>query len=464
MKKKALIFYDLDLAIRHFLLSGAFDELEKEYELVHVFHVDDEADKKGIYSDIESLNLKNKVLFNYPRRIAGKWDLLHIPALHHQARGTKQYPPLKDILETTHTPKWRRRFRILSLPGIYQVYRWLFVKLIGVYGPLVELIKKEQPDVLLHPSVFQGFLINDLVLASKRTKIPLLCLMNSWDNPSQKVIVAGHPAKAVVWGEQAKQHALKYMGLPENRIAIGGAAQFEAYRAKLSDMSTLRAEFNVPEDLPVILYAGCSKGVWESDHLATLDRCIENGDLPPCHVIYRPHPWRSMLLEGERSLLDMDLKHVTLDPHMAEYYTQLTQKPVHGFQLSDYSVTFRLMQLADLVISPLSTMILESAFMGNPVMTLYTEDDEAKSKKQVTIGRMRDFVHFDEFFGFEGVIECWDTKDLPSGCRQLLELSHDTQTREHLRTHSNFFVSFTDQTYGKRLRDLTETVIAENTL
>ena len=51
-RKKALVFLDFDMLIRHFILGGAFEALEETYEVKYVFHVDETSPKQGIYADM----------------------------------------------------------------------------------------------------------------------------------------------------------------------------------------------------------------------------------------------------------------------------------------------------------------------------------------------------------------------------------------------------------------------------
>ena len=43
-------------------------------------------------------------------------------------------------------------------------------------------------------------------------------IMNSWDNPISKRAVVSNDYWLLVWGSQTKNHALKYMGMPENKV------------------------------------------------------------------------------------------------------------------------------------------------------------------------------------------------------------------------------------------------------
>jgi hypothetical protein len=44
--------------------------------------------------------------------------------------------------------------------------------------------------------------------------------MNSWDNPSSKAFIVGTPDRLFVWGEQTKQHAVRYLQMPEESPSL----------------------------------------------------------------------------------------------------------------------------------------------------------------------------------------------------------------------------------------------------
>src|SRR5262245_41460504 len=121
--KRVFVFLDLDVLIRHFILSGAFEELEKHCEVTYVIHTDTTSDKKGIYADVSKLNLKRVVHFEIPRKRMGSWDKLYqITALHNQ-RGTTHYKQRRWQIANVRGWKRTRYYELLSFPGIFPFAR-----------------------------------------------------------------------------------------------------------------------------------------------------------------------------------------------------------------------------------------------------------------------------------------------------------------------------------------------------
>ena len=454
-RKKALVFIDFDMVIRHFILSGAFRELEQAYDVKYVFHTDDTSPKQGIYTDVDALGLKNYSRFPIPRKRMGTWDPLYCATVLNNQRGTDNYKTRLELTYLTRSPKWVRRYEFLSLPGIFQIFRFAFSTAMGAYKPLSEFVKQESPDIVIHPTILQGYFINELVPICKKQNIPFLCLMNSWDNPSQKAAATGFPDKLVVWGEQTRRHAVDYMKMPPEDVLMFGAAQFQIYRKPVTESDAeLRAAFKVPEGIPVLLYGGTSKGVMENLHLELIDAAIGDGRIPPCHVIYRPHPWRGALMTGERSFFDYDFRYITMDPFMEEYYRNATGGSAPGFDMADYDVTRKLLHLVEAVMSPLSTILLEAVMHQKPVQVLL--DSETGSKISEGIQKLGPTVtHFADLKG-PGITYCTDRNTIPEGCARLLEQAHDPEIRAALKKLGDSFAIMDGPTYAERLLALTD--------
>ncbi len=458
-RPKALVFLDFDMLVRHFVLSGVFRELEAAYDVRYVFHADSTSPKKGIYTDWRKLGLRDAVEFELPRARYGLWhDLFSITALRNQ-RGTDNFRHRLALMRTVNSAKRTRRYSILSLPFVYPLIRRRHLRRLGVYAPLEKFLRAEAPDVVIHPSILTGYFINELLTLCPRLGIPTLLLMNSWDNPSTKATGSGIPDRLVVWGPQTRDHAIRYMRVPPERILEFGAAQFDVYREPVRESrEALCREFGVPADRPILLYAGVSKSVNETSQLAMLERAIDEGRIPKCHILYRPHPWRGELVAGERHFDEMGLRHVSLDPHMAEFYRRVAVGGTSGFDMADYKVTVRLLTLVDAVVSPLSTIMLEAAILGKPSLAFLPDDFGDLGAEQ---GRLwRDLPHFAGFWRPPYIDICFDAAKLANACAVLLHAAADPATAAALRDHAAKFVVLDGKRYGERMRDLVDTMVA----
>ncbi|WP_331895543.1 hypothetical protein [Magnetovibrio sp.] len=462
-RKKALVFIDFDMLIRHFVSNETFAELEKSYEVLYVFHKGQKGQRQGINADVSKLGLKNFIEFEVTRTRMGEWDHFQTIAMVHNLRGTRNYQPRMELLRLFRSHKLVNLYWFLSLPFIYPLVRKFLTWKIGVHQGLQDLIDREAPDIVFHPTVLAGYFINDLLAICPRKKIPLVALMNSWDNPSGKAATVNTPDYLAVWGDQTRSHAIEFMKMPADRVLKFGSAQFQVYRNPVQESDDeLRVMFGVPKDIPIVLYGGTSKSVIESEHLKLLDTLIESGKLPRCHILYRPHPWRGSLMDREESLYDMNLKHVTLDPHMKDYYDQVISKGFTGFYLADYSDTQKLMHLASAIISPLSTILLEGVMHGLPVLILRVDafgDNEEARKLDDLVNRA---AHFQDLRG-PYVLRCDDNDKLPEQVDHLMNLIGKEEVTTAQLELARSFVEMEGPSYGERLKQLADKITGATT-
>ncbi len=451
VKDKILIFIDMEMILRHFIANETFKELNKNYDLVYVFNNDRYNFKKNkIVSDhISSEKIR---ITNIPRSRIGYWFYLYITTVLRQQRGTKNF---SARIRQEYLRLGRRNVilaLIAGLPIVYHIFRFLFVRKMGIHSSVTEIIKKEKPKIIIHPSILQGYYVNELIRYTvvDDNSIPLIFLMNSWDNPSAKAFCSGSPSKLVVWGEQSKNHAIEYMKMNPQNIECFGAAQFEIYKQETKfTRQELCDFFKVDKSKRIILYAGAGHGKYESLYLELLDSYIKNGALPNCHVIYRPHPWRGGLGEGERDFFSLNLQNITMDPTMSDYYRKDIEKPSNNMFLTDYRNTRDLLSLVDCVISPLSTMLVESIINGKPILMFFPE-------RQYSSDFAIDEIHFAEFLKIKIINKCLKEDDFLKSCQNLYKQIDDKNISLALKKASNFFVSSSKKSYGEQLLKLVE--------
>lgn len=462
--KKVLVFIDHDITVRHFIHSGAFRELERDFDVTYVFNVDNSSSKRWLHTDVHTLGLRSVATTAIPRRRMGSWHRLYAITVLHNQRGTSNYAGrLERFREIDGV--WRTRMHAaLGHSWLYPLSRTYHLRKQGTWEPLARFVEKQAPDLLIHPSILAGFYINELPGIAKRLGIPFVVLMNSWDNPSQKAVATSLPDKLVVWGKQTRDHAIEYLRMRPENVLMFGAAQFQIYRKPVQESDKeLRTLFGVPEGKKVILYAGVSKSINETRHLELLERAIAGGELPECHIIYRPHPWRGGLVDGEMDFFDMGFKHISMDPHMKEFYLSVTVKDEGAFHMANYEITRKLLHLVDGTISTLSTILLESLLLGKPSIAFMPSADMA-SKYGPSAAICLRLAHFQGLWSSPGLISCGEDEDLSKATAQLLELSNDSAKRDEIAGHAKTnFLEMGGLTYGERLAELARELTGQRT-
>jgi hypothetical protein len=455
--KKILVFIDHDIMIRHFLLNDTFSELEKEFEVKYCFTAG-----RRIQTDISKLPLKSEpAIIPFDQNRLSLYRKLYRASLMYLIRKKPVYRDTKEVWRSIVGTREIVRSSVRGHPLIYPFYKKYILRKIGINSYLENFIQKENPDMLIHPTVLEGVFVSDLISISKRNNIPSLYLMNSWDNPSTKALMVEHPDWLAVWGEQTRIHAREFLEMPDDRIICLGAAQFEAYREEPSPLpADFKKSLGLKEDVDLILFAGsgAGRGHDEIGQMKALDEAIQKGLLENCHVLFRPHPWHGSR-RNEPDFYECGFKHISMDPAMEECYRLERESDSPPIYKADYRQTNVAIKASTIVISGISTMMLEAVHLGRPTICSVYDDHV---KHDPLLSKVSKMYHFKEFLAKGNVVRCRNEGELVDNCRKMLELSKDASFIAKLKEDSRFFVEVFDVPYGKRLAEFVKSVLCDS--
>ena len=446
------IFIDHDIMIRHFVHSRVFSKLSKKHKVDYIFPP---LGHKRISLD-PSNYIKDSTIYRLPVNPVSRsiWSRRsHVEVM----RGNDQYAKdSRRTLRLVTPPKVEFFHRILALPIIFEIYKiWTIYK--SWKNPnlfMRELIKNNKYDILINPGIPNGVYINDLLKEAKKKNIPFIFIMNSWDNPLSGKIRSGTPDLFLAWGPQTVDFAKRYMKLPEEKVISFGAAQFDIYRKKPKfNRSQFFENNNLDLSKKIILYAGGSLGTNEYEHLKLLEEEIEKGNYKDVTVLYRPHPWGGGGNQGER-IIQEKWKHIKIENTMKRYMESIKNKGYH-LTFPDYSDTHAVLTYCDCVISPLSTILIEAAIHGKPLMCfLPLEDIEAKHFQAVY-----SLPHFREFQEEKEVVLAKNREELKAKVKIMFKQIEDKSFSKRMKIMSQKYVSKFKTSYSQRILDLVEDVV-----
>ena len=138
---------------------------------------------------------------------------------------------------------------------------------------------------------------------------------------------------------------------------------------------------------------------------------------------------------------------------MVDYYKSVIKSNSGKLFLADYVISNKILTLADAVISPLSTMLIESMIKGKPVLAFFPESGHYKSLKKM------DNLHFAEFLKINEVNTCYLEKDFISSCQTLVSQIGDTSFSKILKKEAEFFNPKREKSYGRQLAELAERML-----
>lgn len=235
-------------------------------------------------------------------------------------------------------------FKLISSP----VFSWIF-KIIDYFCSRNKIARsalhKESPDLIIAPASAMDSYSYYFIREARALNIPCAMIVSHWDYFSKKGLRI-IPDRLYVWGNDMYRTVLDSHFIPRKNVCILGAPHFDRYISSPYFNSPITSKINHNFR---ILFAGTSIPFDEENELAKLDRHIEKNKLN-VSLIYKPHPraW------NRKSKGTYSYKHTKF------------------FDGADYD---QLLLLADGLITPFSSMILEFALIGKPSLAIIYNDN-----------------------------------------------------------------------------------------
>lgn len=451
--KKIAIFLDHDIIIRHFINSEIFSDLQKKYKIFYIFP----KNHRRVKYELKSLNIKNfyEIPINEERAYTIRmfYHACNVRNLQIKKNSLDEQIRYKKILG-------RKLFYLykyfLNNSLIFKLFKIIKKFQIKENSFIDSFLKKENIDLIIHPTVLEGLFVYDLIESGKRLSIPTFYLMNSWDNPSTKALMDGSPDKLFVWGEQTKLHANKYLNIPIKNLVISGAAQMQIYKKDIKNLiENYRNTINVSLEDKILCYAGSSRGLNETKQLIILDKYIKQKNLKNIKIVYKPHPWKSFDKNSEETNFEnYTFKNIIMDPFSKKNYDlRLKGSDKINLDLISYENTNQMLRSIDALFTPLSTIMLEATMMGIPVCVYYPQD-KSEFKKSFTYDLGREM--FLEYFEKVKPIISLNEDDILSCFDNLLDKMDDKNYKKELKFNSLFFNESMNIDYKKILNDNVE--------
>jgi len=448
-KKKIIIFLDHDIIIRHFILTNVFRQIESMYNVLYVFP----ESNKRVKVDVDLLKLKNIKKIKTSDTRTYLWRRLYQHQVLKNARKGDNKKHLYGFWREALGFRPFLKTLIMSFTPFFQIYKYIVLKKISNDPDLEQLIDDFKPNLILHPTVLEGLFVSDLILIGKKQKIPTVFLMNSWDNPATKAVLMGAPNWLVVWGEQTKKIAIENLRIKPEQVLMFGAAQFDVYKKPPKrNTEEVKKYLGINAQKKMIIYAGSSKNVNEIEHLIFLDNEIEKGIIPNSEIIFRPHPWRG-IVNGEVDFFSIKWKNIKIDPEMISAY-QSSKTGSKEIFFANIEYTHEILSACDLLISPVSTILLEAYMHGKPIIAYLPENDIPKNfflREMAAMSFFKDFFEKSNSGPVKTSIELVD--------KIVKIITNSNIDEDKIKNDSRYFVQQTDKNYGELLKEHIEHII-----
>ncbi|MSR78440.1 MAG: hypothetical protein EXS63_09525 [Candidatus Omnitrophica bacterium] len=427
---------------RNFISSGALSNIAKESEVIVV----------AMDPDIQRFELPAGMTFHSgvspnPQRAQIRFWIQEFVmcGLRHRS---------KTFQLKLYRLSWKKKYiyPFLAFPLSARWVQKISEFFLGTDLLVDKLVQELKPDWIILPSSCEDSLTADFVKAAKKFGAKSFILVNGWDNLTSKGTLPVFPDKIGVWGPQGANDAFKIHRISRKRIEILGAPQFERYfQSEFSEngQEEVRTMNGIPQDKKVILFAGSFQPFDEITVLRILDKAIESGHLPNAHVLYRPHPWRHWR-DHEDNFVSTEYKHVSLDVQVAEIFLQIKKsgKASEAKKVfPDLEYYPKIIQMAECILSPLSTFVLESLLMGKKTLAICYPD----GKHFFSADKVSQYEHVQYMETSPGLKFCRDAKDLISMTQELLLPVDADKLHRDINNHLKFVVHSDNIPYAGRL-------------
>ena len=332
-----------------------------------------------------------------------------------------------------------------AVPGLRHARIAMELRRTGLNPSLEEMLDRVRPDLIISASQGLDSHTVDAARSGQVRGIPLVGLMYNWDNLSSKAAFTARPDYLGVVGHQSTDHAELIHRFPRERVGVLGSPYIDRYfDHELGSTAS-------PFDFRYVLFAGCYQPFDERSTLEALDQEIERRGLG-VKIVYLPHP-RRLGRKNDDFVDEAAFRHVLIHPKVREQYKQsygerrASESP--GLQLDDYPP---LIENADFVVCPLSTMMLEAAILAKRVLVIAYHDGVHSTSPGVAI----DYLHFervDEMPNFEVCRESRDVAELFT--RIATEPWTATRPPKEL---TDYWVYHDERPFSRRLADFVDEV------
>lgn len=284
-----------------------------------------------------------------------------------------------------------------------------------------DLLARHRPSLVV--SGTPGFNVFDchLLRAARRARIPSATVMLSWDNLTSKGYMGAQPGHLLVWNQLMADEARQYHEFA-GPITEVGAAQFDVYRqvGASFDGAGFRREQELPEGARLIVWGTINEDIYpgQMQLLRRYATEIERG--PEGRVLWvRVHP---QSVTGPHAALAREYLALASERVRIEIPAVASETLRWDLPKRDMIHLAELLTAADLLITPQSTLTIDAACAGTPIINLAIDEHFRNVFR---------YTHYQNLLRSGGI---WVVEDVPelleATDRYLADPSHHQLGRE----------------------------------
>lgn len=282
--------------------------------------------------------------------------------------------------------------RLLKLLGLRWYHITALASLWGSYPEFVSVLEEEKPDSIVYSNMMIGQM--DGLREARRRAIPTILDIPSWDQVTSKGPLTVRPDYILTWGDEMKKDTVKIHSFSEDRVLMTGALYFDSYFQKpdLWTRQELCERCGIDPSHKIIVYS-LSRVRQDECTVLFIDllyEMIRDSRLGfPVHLIVRASPLDDLAVFQKLS----KRKDVTIQCPSGHFDENgKNWLPDEEEQIQRMSTIVH----ADVMVMIQSTMILDSCFLGRPVVTLAYDAGQDLPWHR-SIARFFDYQHAHSF-------------------------------------------------------------------
>lgn len=251
-------------------------------------------------------------------------------------------------------------------PALRRLYPYLDY-LVPASPRMLAVVREAKPDVVAAVACLADTIEIDIFRAARALRVPSAMIIHSWDNPAGRGAPPVLPDRWVLWGEDMRGHVTRYYGVAPEATEIAGPVQLSIYGDEAlakCDRAAFLKEVGLDPTKEVVLYAPTHLHMNYSD-IPVLRLLVEYArERPEVQIWFRPHPHSRELREA---LQFAGEKGVFVDPSFLAFVADGLYDRRY---LPDLGFYPRMLTAADVMVSNASTIALEAAVVGRPIVII----------------------------------------------------------------------------------------------
>ncbi len=445
---RKLVVIPSPLIVRDFLAAGAFSEINDD----ETYYMS--GPLPGLDLPVDQLLTNGAqyldVIPSDPERKRAYSEIRTLLLTSYRFRSRTSRMKLKEL---PLIDRWKAKLQ--AAPGIRHLKIRRRLKSTGLDPSVHAAVKEIAPEVVVVISRGPGgdVVVTDAMRSARDLGIPVLALTNNWDNLSSKNAFIVAPDYLGAIGHQSAEHASRIHRIPPERVRVIGSPYIDRHFQR--EPGSTKSQFA----FPYVLFAGSYRPFDELRALELLNQAIDDARLD-LKIVYLPHPRR---VERQRAdfVDEAKLGNVIIEPEVREQYLE-SWRQVEGVRIPTRRIARTrplpaerypdLLENAEFVVCPLSTMMLEAAIFRRRVLAIAYHDGLHRTSPGYTIK----YLHFERVDTLETFDVCRHEKDLVATFKAMIHEGSDP--RRPPKEQMDFFVYHDDRPFSTRLGDFVEEI------